>query len=210
MEKLVPFVMLFLFVGVFALVIGLARRQQRRGRANLAKLAQELGLPAPIVPQGFWAALKAIELGGNHRGRLLRIYNYTTGSGKNRTTWCALALSVSNPSKLTLGVSRENVFTRVGRVFGVDDVATGDKAFDEQFYVKSNDPAYVRAALLPEIRERIAAVAKDGARGTISVDGNEIKYSEVGTFASDKVCGRFPSLVEVAVLLAEVVEAKHG
>jgi hypothetical protein len=210
METIIPVVMVASFLGVFALILFVARRQRRRGRDNLGNLAQQLGLPPPVIPQGFWAAFKSAELRGDHRGRAVRIYNYTTGSGKSRTTWCALSLPVQNPSKMTLRVSRENMLTRVGRVFGVDDVATGDTAFDDQFYVKSNDAGYVRAAFIPEVRTRISTVWKDGARGTISVDGSEIKYAEVGSFSSDKICGRFPALVDVAHLLADVVEARGG
>jgi len=200
--------MVALFLGVFALVMVVGRKQAQRARQNLAGLAQQYGLALPPEKKGFFAGLSSPSLGGSVRGRQLRIYNYTTGSGKNRTTWCALAVSVRNPGRLTLKVSRENLLTRAGRMFGVDDVATGDPAFDQEFYVKSNDAGYVRAAFLPEVRSQISTAWQQGARGTIKLDGGEITYAEAGTFTSAKICQRWPTMIDLAFLLADVVEAR--
>jgi hypothetical protein len=94
-------------------------------------------------------------------------------------------------------------------MFGVEDVRTGDEGFDREFYVKSNDAAYVQAALLPEVRSAIAeAWEKRGARGTIRVEGNEILYAEAGTYSSRKICERWPAMIELAFLLGDVVEAR--
>ena len=39
----------------------------------------------------------------------------------------------------------------------MQDIRVGDPAFDQAFIVRSNDPAYAAAALLPEIRARLLA-----------------------------------------------------
>jgi hypothetical protein len=108
-----------------------------------------------------------------------------------------------------LKVSRENLFTRAGRMFGVDDVATGDAAFDKEFYVKSNDAGYVQAAFLPEVRSQVSAAWQQGARGTIKVEGDEVIYAEPGTFSSEKICQRWPAMIDLAYLVADVVEARR-
>lgn len=200
--------MVVLFLGTVVLVFTVARRQAQRARRNLSKFVQEFGLPEPVQNTGFFAGFAMPSLGGPVRGRQLRIYHYTTGSGKNRTNWCALGVSVRNPGRLTLKVSRENLLTRAGRMFGVDDVATGDAVFDQEFYVKSNDAGYVQAAFLPEVRSQISAAWQQGARGTIKVEGDEIIYSEPGTFSSEKICQRWPAMIDLAYLVADVVEAR--
>jgi hypothetical protein len=202
---LIPFVVVF---GIFALVTRVAIKQQQRVRDNLTALAQRYGLQVPETPKGFLARMKPFAVSGTHRGRALRIYSYTTGSGKNATHWCALGLGVRNPGGFTLQIARENVFTKVGRAFGIEDANTGDKSFDDQFHLKSNDPAFVRAALIPEVRAQIAGAWKDGARGSFTVDKSEIKYAETGSFATAKICERFPALVELSYTLADVVEAR--
>lgn len=210
MENVFPFIAIGAFVAIFIVFVLLGVRQSRRARENLAALALRLGLPPPEEPAGFWGRLRAPSFRGSVRGRQLRVYTYSTGSGKNRTQWCALALSINNPGGLKLGIARENLLTRAGRAFGLNDVATGDEAFDRAFYVKSNDATYVRAALLPEVRARIAETWRQGARGAIKVEGGEISYAEAGTFASRRICERWPVMVDLAFLLADVVEARDA
>jgi hypothetical protein len=138
----------------------------------------------------------------------VRIFSYTTGSGKHRTAWCALSIAADVPSGFMLKISGENLLTRAGRIFGFEDVATGDPAFDEKFYVKATQAGFVRAALIPEIRMRlIEAWTQHGARGTFSTDVGGVKYAETGTFSNARVCARFPVMLEIACDLAEITEA---
>jgi hypothetical protein len=121
--------------------------------------------------------------------------------------WCAISVSAPNPKRLTLRIAAENILTRAGHALGIDDVSIGDDIFDRQFYVKSNDPAYVRVGLLPEWRARMTALWEKGARGTISVEGDEVKYAEVGSFAKNAICERVPAAAELLCDLGEIVEA---
>lgn len=206
MEALIPVVMFATFAGFVGLIAWLGVDQARRAHANLARVAQSLGLPMPARPTGFFGRLTVPAVMGLLRGRPVRIFNYTTGSGKSRTTWCAVGVGLSNPGRFTLAISREGVLTRVGRVFGVDDVATGDAAFDEQFYIKSSDPAYVQAALIPEVRAQFTAAWK--SRGRLQVEGDEVRYAEPGQFSSDHICRRIPALLELAQSIGDLVEAR--
>lgn len=209
MQTILPVLMIVLFAGVFSLIILLSIRQQKKGRENLARLAQTLGLAVPEPPSGFFArmAMPAAAT-GSCKGRQLRLFNYTTGSGKSRVTWSALAVSAQNPGGLTLKVGRENLLTRAGRVFGVDDIATGDSLFDDQFYLKSNDAGYIRAAFIPEVRAQFIEAWKNGARGSIQLERAEVKYAEPGSFSSEKICARLAGMVELACVVADVVEAR--
>ena len=208
MQTLLPVLMIGLFVGVFALTIAFAIRQQKRGRENLVRLAQTLGLPVPESSRGFFSRMSAPTISGTFKGRPLRLFTYTTGSGKHRVAWCALAVTVLNPGGLTLKVGRENLLTRAGRIFGVEDISTGDTTFDEQFYLKSNDAGYTRAAFIREVRLQFIEVWKNGARGAVQVDGADVKYAEQGSFSSDKTCARFPAMADLACMVADVVEAR--
>jgi hypothetical protein len=207
LERVLPFIFIGVVGGIFALILVAAQKQRKRARENLAKLAQRLGLQIhdPEKRSVFQSA--TTSLSGTFRGRQLRVFSYSTGSGKNRTQWCAIASSVNNPSGLTVRISRENVFTRVGRKIGVDDVAVGDAAFDREFYVKSNKPDFIRVALIPEVRQRITNFWNSRARGALEVSASEVKYAEVGSFATESVCARFPEAAEVVCDLGEVTEA---
>jgi hypothetical protein len=190
-------------VGIFVLAI----RQQKAARENLRKLADRLGLVISEPKKSFFSS-STPRATGNMRGRTVTVWSYTTGSGKNRVQWCAISASARNTSRLTLRVSGENFFTRVGRAFGADDVKTDDPAFDERFYVKSNDASYIRAAFISEVRARFTEAWQTGARRTVSDDGDEVKYAEHASYSRDKVCARFPALAELVCDVADVVETR--
>ncbi len=200
-SELIPVLFGGLFVGVFALAITTAIRQRKRAAANLLRVADELRLEfrRGTARGPFGKGAPSVE--GVVDGRPIRIHSYTTGSGKQRTQWCAISLTATNPGGLSLRISGENVLTKAGRAFGIDDVEVGDPVFDKTFFVKANKPEFIRAALIPEVRERFLAARRTGARGTITVEGAEVKYAEVGSFSNEKLARRIPTLV---ALLSDV------
>jgi len=203
-----PFVVPAIFVVVLGVIIRGAIVAVRKTRENLQTLASRLGLTVE-APGGMGAfALSRASLVGQFHGRPVRIHSYTTGSGKHRTTWCAISLTTRTPPDFSLKISRENLFTKAGRLFGMEDVTTGDPAFDEKFYVKSKQASYLRAALLPEVRMRLLdALARHRSLGTFTAEAGEVKYAEMGTFANAKILDRFPDMLEIAGELAEIAEA---
>lgn len=207
LESILPVLVPVVMIGMFALIIRAAVMQTRKAQANLKALADRLGLTVQEpVKKGIFASSQS-RVVGTFRNRPVQIYTYSTGSGKNRTTWCALSLQASVPAEFSLKVSGENLFTKAGRMLGIDDVATGDPAFDEKLYVKSKQPDFVRAALIPEIRMRMVdAWQKHRALGAFTVERGEVKYAEMGNFANAKICDRFPDMLEIAGDLAEIAE----
>lgn len=191
-----------------ALMVWAAVVQTRKARENLRTMADRLGLQVIEPTRKGWFSTEQRHVAGTWRTRTVRIYTYTTGSGKNRSTWCALAVSAAIPSGFSLKITGENFLTKAGRMLGMDDVATGDPAFDDAFYVKTSQPAYVRAALIPEVRMRLLdAWKKHRALGAFNAEGGEVKYNESGTFANSRICERFPAMLEIASDLAEIGEA---
>ena len=83
--------------------------------------------------------------------------------------------------------------------------ASGDTRFDKLFVVKSSDPDFISAALLPEIKDRFYQVWEEHeAKGTLKLEGEEMCYDEVGTISTDAVRLRCEA---VANLLADLAEA---
>lgn len=201
------FLLLFavVFVGFVTLLIWSARRQQRLAREQLAALAARFSLELRRQPAklGF-EPLPTVA--GPHRGRQVRFFNYSTGSGKNRTDWSAVAAAVGGTGGFTLELSPENFVTRIATTFGMQDLRIGDPAFDPLFVVKSNDPVYVAAALLPEIRARLVAERGRGALGHLTVKDGEVRYAEIGSFSVAARAARLGEMLDVACDLAEVAE----
>lgn len=193
-------------VAMFAGAISLGVRAARRSRENLQRLADELGLRAVLPEKRRFLLAVSGSVEGDYRGRSVRIYSYVTGSGKSRTHWCAVEARAQNPGGLSFSISSENFLTRAGRAFGLQDVAVGDEAFDRKFFVRSNQPEYMRMALIPEVRARFLAGWGAGSRGGIKAEAGTVKYSEVGSFSSGKIVARVPQILELVCDAADIVE----
>ncbi|MDD2763212.1 MAG: hypothetical protein PHE83_04455 [Opitutaceae bacterium] len=193
----------FLVLGGCA--IAAALKQQRKAREQLAGLARRFGLELRRQPSRFgFEPLPTLE--GRYRNRAVRFYTYTTGSGKNSTTWGAVSAAVAGAGGLTLELFPENFLVRIATALGMQDIRVGDPAFDQAFIVKSNDPAYAAAALLPEIRARLLAERARGAHGRLSIKGGTVQYAEVGGFGNEARVNRLADLLEAVCDLAEVAE----
>ena len=202
---LIPFAFVALFVGSIALSIAAARRQQRKTRETMAGVAGRLGLELRRRPAtlGFEPS-PTVE--GRHRDRQVRFFNFTTGSGKSRTTWSAVSAAIGSAGGFALELAPETFLSRIGIALGMQDIKVGDPEFDRAFVVRSNDPAYASAALLPEIRARLLSERKQGARGHLTVKAGEARYAEVGAFADAARIDRLAGMLEVICDLAEVAE----
>ncbi len=207
-ESLIPALFIGLFVLMAALAITSGIRGQKRARESLLRLAETMRLGLVEGPSKPFSGRPVPALAGNFRGREVRIHGYSTGSGKSRTHWIAISSPVRNAGGLSLRLSAENLFTRAGRKIGIQDVDVGDPEFDAKFCLKTNDAAYVRAALIPEVRRRAIEAWKTGAHGTISVEASEVKYAETGSFSRRQVVERFPALAEVVCDFGEIVDAR--
>ena len=197
--------LLLAFIGFGALVLLAVHRQQRKARAQLAGLAARFGLELRRQPArlGFEPPP---TVAGTHRRRLVRFFNYSTGTGKNRITWSAVAVAVGGSGGFTLDLFPKNLVVRIATALGMQDIRVGDPAFDQAFVVKSNDPAYAVAALLPEIRARLLAERRNGAAGHLTVKAGEVRYAEVGFFDQEARVARLADMLDVACDLAEVAE----
>jgi hypothetical protein len=203
--SLVPFAFVALFLGFLSLAIVLGRWQQRKTLANLTMLASRLGLELKRQPAklGFEPTP---TLEGPHRGRPVRFFNYTTGSGKSRRVWSAVSAAVPGAGAFVLELAPENFITRVATALGMQDIQIGDPTFDRAFIIRSNDAAAAAAVLLPEIRTRLLAAFPRVVCGELTVKGGEVRYAEVGGLGDAASVARLADMLEIACDLAEVAE----
>ena len=187
---------------VIALVIWAAVIQQRRTDANLQKLAAQLGLE--FRPARNWLGRSSIA--GTFRGKNVRIFNYVTGSGKSQTKWSAVTAALAMPSPLTFKLKKQGFSTKIAELFGAHEITVGDAEFDKVWFIQTNQPEFMRAALIPELRAKLMAVLRAGLSGAFELQGGAVKYAEVGTFFGARRASRFAALAEVACDLADVAE----
>lgn len=199
------FVIPFVIFGVVLVVIVVAARlAEKKAAANMAKLAARLGLGHRIAGK----FIKKHSLAGELRGRPAEVYKYTTGSGKSQQTWVALAVTVRKTGGLTFSIERKLVFLEfVARMFRRNEAKTGDVEFDKAWLLKTNQPDFMRAALLPELRQKIDGLVASGARApNFKLEICRVVYSEQGLLSTEAVCDRIAQAVDVVCDLGDVVE----
>jgi hypothetical protein len=212
---IVVLVVVILLIDIPLVIFVLRRRAKGGSRINphWQWLAERFGLQIaggePYFPKIRWLGFlkKPIRLEGTYRNSLLKVYHYTVSTGNSSTTYATARLVGANPKGLAFRVSREGVLTRLGKSLGMQDIETGDPRFDKLFVLKSNDPAFIKSALLPEIRGQLCDVwDKHDARGAIALQGEELFYQEVGTIRNEKTRERFAALIDAMVPLHGIVE----
>ncbi|HLP09256.1 MAG TPA: hypothetical protein VK178_13910 [Opitutaceae bacterium] len=199
------------FIGFTLLIIvsafALGRRQAEKARENLAALARELGLRLEEKPPLLGVLPQVPTASGHVGGRAIRFHTYTTGSGKHRQTWQALAIACDNSHGLILQLAAQNFLTALGVKLGMQDVKVGDPVFDERFVLKTSDPDFASAALLPEIRAGLLADWSPRAMGAhVKIEARELIYAELGSFSDPMVTARMKALLEPLLALAALPE----
>ncbi|MFT3869016.1 MAG: hypothetical protein QM715_11210 [Nibricoccus sp.] len=193
-----------IFGAVIVAIAFITLYQTKKAGENLAALAQRLGLTLKTTGKFF----KKHSLVGELRGKQAEVFSYTTGAGKSRRTWAAMAVTVGKTGGLTFSLERRVAFLDFfARAFRRNEVKTGDEIFDRQWLLKTNRPELMQAILLPELRQKLTSFLGSGATSpSFKLETYRVQYSEQGSFSSDKVCQRIATGADILCELADIVE----
>ena len=211
MTASLPLVPVVIVAAFFIFFIWAAARENQLVVEHLRQLAAKFGLEAH-APTASKVGSQRARASGNWRGRPLEFFSYTTGAGKTRTNWCAVAVTARSDGGLTVALQRQGLGTKVQEMFGASEITVGDPAFDQRWFIQTNQPEFLRAALLPELRAKIEAVASGpGIRGMkLEFERGQARYSEQGTFSNTALVARIAQAAEVVADLADVAEVAAG
>jgi hypothetical protein len=187
----------------FAGFVWLAVKQQRRAVANLQALAHRLGLHC-VGRDSLFSAAPQVQ--GTWQGRPVRFWNFSTGSGKSRQNWSAVAVQPRKTGAVTLELRRQGLATKVMEFFGASEVEVGDAAFDRAWFIQASHPVAVRAALVPEIRQRLTALDVQSRDGSYKLERGWMQFSIRGEFSNAALIARLEARLPVLADLADVVE----
>ena len=74
----------------------------------------------------------------------------------DKVGWCTELESRFDPDlAVGLKVTREGVIAGITKLFGSQDIVTGDKTFDDHYLIKGKDPELVKQILSPDARKRL-------------------------------------------------------
>ena len=190
----------------FGLILWIAVKSAKQASLRMAQLAANLGLTMETSQVTLGIFHSAPKASGLRRGKRMEIFTYTTGSGKSRTSWAAIAAWARSDGGLTFTLSRQGFGTKIAQLFGSREIQVGDPAFDAAWFIQTNRPEFLAAALLPEVRAKLDAAARGGSRGSLKLEHGRVIYAEVGGFGDNKRCERFEGIADVVCDLADVAE----
>ncbi|GHC12715.1 hypothetical protein [Cerasicoccus arenae] len=158
---------------------------------------------------------RPLHVEGEYRGRHLKIYDFTRGSGQNSSAHHAVRLSLNQPTTLSFKLGVEGFFAKIGKAVGMQDIETSDPVFDAAFVVKCSDTNFVHGALLPEIRQEFLNIKERWPKGfgSISLNGgmfggkdSVLIYEEYGSLRKDADRQRAGALASAMSDLAAAIE----
>lgn len=204
---LLPFLAIGGFLAFVGFILWWAVKAAKTTRLRIEQLAMRLGLtidPARVTLGIFHHAPKA---SGMRRGKKLEIFTYTTGSGKSQTHWAALSATPRADGGLTFSLTRQGFGSKIAELFGSREIQVGDPAFDNTWFIRTNQPEFFAAALLPELRAKLLDATAKASRGaSFKLEHGKVVYAEIGSFYDQTRCTRFESIADVVCDLADVAE----
>jgi len=104
-----------------------------------SQIAKDIG--GEYIDAGFWGKDVLVY---KHWDWEILLDCYTVSSNKSTTTYTRLRVPFINKDKLRFKIYRENFFSSIGKLFGMQDIEIRDKYFDGEFIIKGNNESKIR------------------------------------------------------------------
>ena len=163
---LLIFVFIILSIAIAYFVLA-ARRQA------WSQLADRAGLT--FEPGNFFGS--GLSVSGVYLGHQLTLSTFTRSSGKSSTTYTRVVLFMNQQANLDLSLYTEGVFSKVGKMLGMQDIQTGDEALDQRYVIKGQPENLVVSILQSyDLHQKLV----EAPSLNIQVKGQEIVYEKRG------------------------------
>ncbi|HRG56147.1 MAG TPA: hypothetical protein PLG56_08920 [Lacunisphaera sp.] len=191
----------------FVILVRVLQIHSRRTRDEARAFAGRNGLRLEEEVLLGFVAVKSLE--GEQHGRTIRYWSYTQGSGKSRTHWIAVGVVPRATGELTFELSRQGLGAKILELFGAKEIQVGDRAFDDAWFVRTNQPEVLAAALVPGIRARFMAQAPGRTGGSYRLEAALVRYAEQGNI-SGTTLARLEAQLPLLHELADIAEVCAG
>lgn len=207
MENFGAMIAVTLFIAVFGGIIWLAlyfgKKQANKTWDHYVRLGQMLGINVVKPTIGYFMPPMA-RLEGPFRGLYLSIHTEKRRSGKHTYIYTVLNLRLSANPGFEFRLIKEGFFQKIGKAFGMQDIQTGNEAFDKAFVLKSADQH--RALQVFDMMLCNKLVEHEGTiRSTISLANGTIHYEEMMMVNSESNLNRVAFLTQICTEIAEKI-----
>ena len=116
-----------------------------------SQLSQELG--ADYEEGGFFKEGKVVL---SHKQWEITLDTYTVHTGKSTIIYTRMRAPYVNRDGFRFNIYRKNIFSGIGKLFGMKDIEVGDAFFDDEFIIQGEPEALVSRLLSNvEVRQLI-------------------------------------------------------
>lgn len=189
-------IVLVALVGVVIFIVALVAESQKAARVKTAwqKVGARFGMR--IQPGGFF---KRARLVGNQQQCALEIRIDMRG-GKHKHPYTVITCGLPRSLRLGLRVYREGMLSGLGKLFGAQDIQTGDLDFDREYMIKGRSEAGVLRLLDDGMRQSFARY--DHACGPLVLSDDAIVYDTRGRIDD---AGRLSEILAAELALASAL-----
>lgn len=104
-----------------------------------AGLATEIN--GEFTPGGF---AKSARVTKKYKNWTILLDTYTVNTGKSSVTYTRMRIPYIRENEIEFKVSRKNIFSGIGSIFGMPVIETYDYAFNDEFVIKGNDETVIK------------------------------------------------------------------
>jgi hypothetical protein len=95
------------------------------------------------------------QVTGKYRDFDYILETVTEGYGEDSITYTVITMKLPEASKCNLHIYEENFLSKVGKMFGGQDIQKGNKEFDDSFIIKSQTPHLISNLLTQELQRKM-------------------------------------------------------
>jgi len=136
-------------------------------------------------------------------------YRYSTGSGKNESTYTFHVVAMALPAYLpNLQLTPENLGDRIAKTFGLQDIEFESDDFNRAWRVQAGVVKFAHDVLHPRTMERL--LRPDAARLSLRIEGTDMLCWTAGGASCDVIAARLQVLKAVIDAIPRYVWLDHG
>ena len=144
------------------------------------QLCKEIG--AEYINNGIWKGDKVLARVQEWR---ITLDTYTVSTGKSHVTYTRMRAPYVNADGFRFKIYRKNIFSGIGKYFGMQDLEVGYPEFDNDFIIKGNDESKVRSLFM---NDKIRALIQQQPSISLEVKDDEGWFGTDFPEGVDELC----------------------
>jgi hypothetical protein len=129
------------------------------------QLSNEIG--ADFIDGGIWKGDKIVA---KVKEWTITLDTYTVSTGKSHVTYTRMRAPYVNADGFRFKIYRKNIFSGIGKYFGMQDLEVGYPEFDNDFIIKGSDESKVRSLFM---NDKIRALIQQQPSISLEVKDDE-------------------------------------